>query len=164
MDRDVKLEKAIGAKIKELRESLGWSQEHLATLAGTDKRQIQRTESGKYSPGFKTLTGIAKALGRQPWEICKVDYQVKVNTDLRPGTPKSPGPASFIHKLVKDNFLDSPRAVKDMVQEVEVRYNVSLNSSAVSGALKTFVEQKALKRLNAEIKGRFVYQRPKRKK
>lgn len=164
VDRDIKLEKSIGEKIKELREALGWSQEYLADVAGTGKKQIQRTEAGEYSPRFKTLTGIAKALGRQPWEICKVDYQVKVNTDLRPGTRKSPGPASFVHRLVESNFLDSPRAVKDVVQEVEVRYEVSFKSSAVSGVLKNLVEQKALKRLNAEIKGRFVYQKPKRKK
>ncbi|MDQ2656358.1 MAG: helix-turn-helix domain-containing protein [Bacteroidota bacterium] len=164
MDRDVKLEKAIGQRIKEFRESLGWSQEHLAALAGTEKKQIQRTESGRFSPVFKTLTGVARALGRQPWELCKVDYQIKVNTDLRPGTPKSPGTATFIHKLFETNFLDTPRAVKDVVQEVEVRYEVTLTSSAVSGMLKTLVEQKALKRLNAEIKGRFVYQKPKRKR
>ncbi len=165
MDRDIKLEKAIGEKIKELRESLGWSQEHLAALAGTEKKQIQRTEKGKFSPVMKTLTGIARALGRQPWELCKVAYQIKVNTDLRLGNPKSPSPASFIHKLVENtDFFDTPRAVKDVVQEVEVRYEVSLKSSAVSGVLRSLVGQKTLKGLQAEIKGRFVYQKPKRKK
>lgn len=164
VDRDIKFEKSVGAKIKELRQALGWSQEYLAGVVGTDKKQIQRVEGGKYSPVVKTMTGIAKALGKQPWELLKVDYQVKVNTDLHPGPEKSPRPAPFVHKLVATTFFDLPKAVKDVVQEVEMRYEVSLKSSAVSGVLRNLVEQKTLKGMHAEIKGRFVYQKTKRKK
>ena len=148
--------------IRKFREALGWSQEYLASIAGTDKRQIQRVEQGEYSPYLRTVTRIAVALGRQPWEVLKVEYQVKVNTDLRP-TKKSPGATPYVHKLVETNFFNSPKTVKEVVQECEVRYEISLTSSAVSGALRNLVEQNTLKGLNTEIKGRFRYQKQRKK-
>lgn len=162
MDRDIKFEKAVGERIRELREGLGWSQEYLANVAGIEKKQVQRVEHGEYSPKLKTITRIAKALGRQPWELFKVNYQVKVNTDLRPRI-KSPGATAYVTKLVETNFFSVPKAVKDVVQECEVRYEVSLTSSAVSGVLRNLVGQKALKELQGETRGRFLYQKLKRK-
>lgn len=163
MDRDIKFERAVGAKIRELRQALGWSQEYLASVAGMDKKQVQRVEQGDYSPYIKTVTGIAKALGRQPWEIFKVEYQVKVNANLQPQPRRPPGATSFVNRLAATNFFNSPRSVQEVVRECEVRYEIALKSSAVSGALKTLVDQKFLKGSEAPIKGRLLYQKPKKK-
>lgn len=50
-------------RIKELRQSRGWSQEHLAELAGTSKGYISQLESGKREPSAETLRSLAAAFG-----------------------------------------------------------------------------------------------------
>lgn len=163
MNRDLKFERAVGAKIKEFRLALGWSQEYLASVANVDKKQVQRLERGDYSPYVRTVTGIAKALGRQPWELFKVDFEIKVNTNLKPLPKKLPGATRFVNKLAETNYLNSPRSVKDVVQECAARYDVTLRSSAVSGALKDLVDRKLLKTTDAEAKGRFLYYKLRKK-
>lgn len=48
-------------RIKEHRTKRGWSQEHLATLAGTSKGFISQLESGKRDPSAETLRSLAAA-------------------------------------------------------------------------------------------------------
>lgn len=163
MNRDIKFEKSVGAKIKEFRQALGWSQEYLASVANIDKKQVQRLEQGEYSPYVSTVTGIAKALGKQPWEVLKVDYQVKVNTNLQPQPKRTPGATVYVNKLAATAFFNSPKSVKDVVRECEARYKAKLRSSAVSGALGNLVEQNLLKSFEGESKGRFLYQKSRQK-
>lgn len=163
MNRDIKFERSVGAKIREFRQALGWSQEYLASIANVDKKQVQRVEQGDYSPYLRTITGIAKALGRQPWEVFKVDYQVKANTNLAPQPKRLPGATVYVNKLAESNFFNVPKSVKDVVRECEARYKVKLRSSAVSGALGNLVEQKFLKSSEGNIKGRFLYQKSRQK-
>ena len=52
----------IGARIRELREEKGLTQEELATLAGILRTNLSRIEQGKYSTGLDILGAIAEAL------------------------------------------------------------------------------------------------------
>lgn len=80
--RDLKFEKAVGARIKEFRKELGWSQQKLADDANIEKKQIQRIEKAEHSATLSIIVAIAKALGKQPFELLKTDFKVKVNTRI----------------------------------------------------------------------------------
>ncbi len=67
--------KAVGRRVRQLREAQGLSQAALAKRAGVTKITVLRTERGYYSPSLSTLERLAKALG------------VKVK-DLIPNHPK----------------------------------------------------------------------------
>lgn len=54
--------KALGSRIKAVRESRGLSIRDLAELAGINKSQIVRIESGQSDPHYTTLLRIARAL------------------------------------------------------------------------------------------------------
>lgn len=53
---------ALGSRIKAVRESRGLSIRDLAELAGINKSQIVRIESGQSDPHYTTLLRIARAL------------------------------------------------------------------------------------------------------
>lgn len=161
MDRDVKYEKSVGNRVKYFRDTLGWSQGYLADIAGVTKKQVQRIEGGVNSPYLKTVVGLAKALGRQPGEIFQTDYKVKVNTNLGPQLKHRSKTTSHFGTLLESNFLNNPKSVKEIIQECSNRYKVTLKSSALSGVLKIYVDQKILKRTASTIKGRFLYQKVK---
>lgn len=75
--RDIKFEKSVGAKIREFRKERGWSQQKLADETNVEKKQIQRIERAEHSPTLSILVAIAKALGKQPFELLKTDLKVK---------------------------------------------------------------------------------------
>lgn len=54
--------KEIGLKIEQLRKSRGLTQLELAKLAGIDRANISKIESGKYNVGIDILNRIADAL------------------------------------------------------------------------------------------------------
>lgn len=69
----MKTETRYGSRVRELRQKRGWSQEHLAFLAGLDTRTIQRVESNS-TKGGDALMAIASAfdvgiadLGQKFW-------------------------------------------------------------------------------------------------
>lgn len=69
-------------QIRQLRESRGWSQEHLASLSGLSVRTVQRIEtSGQASPESKMA--LAAAFGMAPQEL-----------DPERAAPASAAPAS----------------------------------------------------------------------
>ena len=51
----------ISLKVKQLRESKGWSQEHLAAVAGISPRTIHRIETGKRKASLESQRAIASA-------------------------------------------------------------------------------------------------------
>ncbi len=77
--RDIKFEKSVGAKVKEFRKELGWSLQKLADDANLEKKQIQRIEKAEHSATLSIIVAIAKALGKQPYELLKTDVKVKAN-------------------------------------------------------------------------------------
>jgi transcriptional regulator with XRE-family HTH domain len=82
--RDIKFEKSVGTKVKELRRAAGLSQQKLADDANLEKKQIQRIEKAENSVTLSIIVAIAKALGKQPYELLKSDYKVKPNTIQEP--------------------------------------------------------------------------------
>ena len=156
VDRNRKFEEAVGKKIKEFRQARGWSQEYLASVIGTDKKQIQRVEKGLFSPNLSTITAIAKAVGRQPFEFFKVGFDVDV--DPMVPSPKRASTKIWIIKLIKEtDFLHSYREVREVVAECKREYRVVLKSSAVSGVMRDLVKQKSLVNKKAAIQGRYLY-------
>ena len=55
------MDKTIGNNVKALREMRAWTQEHLATVAGTSARTVQRIERGEPASA-DTLMALAQAL------------------------------------------------------------------------------------------------------
>lgn len=55
--------RAVGHRIRRLREERGWSQEQLAKRAAIDRSQICRYENGRYLPNAITLVRLADELG-----------------------------------------------------------------------------------------------------
>ncbi len=63
------LEKRFGDKVRQLRTSVGMSQEKLANLAGIDRAHMGHIERGTVSPSLKKVSQIAKALGVSPQSL-----------------------------------------------------------------------------------------------
>ncbi len=59
----------LGARIRDMRESAGMTQEALARAADIGRVTLVRVEKGEQSPRFRTLEAIAGALGRRVSEL-----------------------------------------------------------------------------------------------
>ena len=55
----------LGERIRQFRESAGFTQEALARAANIGRVTLVRLENGEQTPRFKTLTAISRALGKQ---------------------------------------------------------------------------------------------------
>ena len=53
----------LGKRIKELRKSKGFTQEHLSEIVGVDPKHLSRIECGKNVPSIDLITRISDALG-----------------------------------------------------------------------------------------------------
>jgi len=56
-------------KLRTLRAQLFLTQSELAEKAGVSHITVNRVETGKQNPSFKTIRKLAKALGVEPGEI-----------------------------------------------------------------------------------------------
>jgi transcriptional regulator with XRE-family HTH domain len=63
------LKKALGKRIKQLREGKGWTQEELAARTEFAPRQIQFLEHGRHWPRIKTIERLAKELNAEPEDL-----------------------------------------------------------------------------------------------
>ena len=59
----------LGERIRQFRESAGFTQEALARSADIGRVTLVRLENGEQTPRFKTLTAIAHALGKQVQDL-----------------------------------------------------------------------------------------------
>jgi transcriptional regulator with XRE-family HTH domain len=55
--------RALGVRVRQLREGKGWTQEGLADRAGLDRSYIAGIEAGLRNPSLRALARIAKGLG-----------------------------------------------------------------------------------------------------
>ena len=55
--------KALGKRVRQLRQGRGWSQEHLADEAGMHRTYMWGIERGVRNPSLRHLTQLADALG-----------------------------------------------------------------------------------------------------
>lgn len=158
--RDLEFEVAVGQRVRQLRHQLGWSQKHLGDLANLEQNQIQRLEQAKNTTTLAIITAVAAALGRQPYDILKTEYQIKVNAVLdKPVKKKTPETTRILNELARSSFFNSPRSVIDIIQHCKKKYRMTLPSSASSAVLKKLVDADVLRRIPAKIKGRFLYQK-----
>ena len=61
--RNDQVDLAIGAALRDLRESRGLSARQLAAQAGVSAAMVSRTENGLVSPSISTLSALSRALG-----------------------------------------------------------------------------------------------------
>ena len=61
--RREQLLRALGSRVRHLREDKGWTQEVLADRAGLDRTYIAGIEAGLRNPSVKALARVAKGLG-----------------------------------------------------------------------------------------------------
>ena len=55
----------LGIKIKQLRKSMGWTQEQLAEKIGIDNKHLSRIEKGYHMPNYKIIKKLATK------DVCK---------------------------------------------------------------------------------------------
>ncbi len=69
--------KLLGARIKELRKSRGFSQDELAEKVDIDAKHMSRIEVGGSYPSLDTLDRIAKALGVELKDFFDIVHESK---------------------------------------------------------------------------------------
>lgn len=55
-------ENELGKKIKSIRKSMGWTQQHLAELSNIDDKHLSKIENGIHVPSYKTLKKLSEIL------------------------------------------------------------------------------------------------------
>jgi transcriptional regulator with XRE-family HTH domain len=65
----------LGARIKALRKSRGFSQEQLAEKSEITPKYLSRLEVGQQSPSIETLGKLAEALNVELWELCDFGHE-----------------------------------------------------------------------------------------
>lgn len=61
--------RALGGRVRRLREGKGWTQETLADRAGLDRSYIAGIEAGLRNPSVKAVARVAKGLGVSMSEV-----------------------------------------------------------------------------------------------
>lgn len=63
------LAKQVGQRVRQIRTDQSMAQSQLASAAGVSKSFISQVERGVKTPGMRSLTAIAKALGVLPGDL-----------------------------------------------------------------------------------------------
>lgn len=88
------------ARVRELREARGLSQEAFAERAGLKYKHYQSIEAGrKRDFRFSTLEKIAKACGMEAWELLRID-ETPLLAHEDPASVSSPAEAPRHRKTV----------------------------------------------------------------
>lgn len=75
----------VGRRISELRESRGWTQEHLAERAGFSAKYVQHVEGGSANLTIRSLVRLANLLRVPVSDL----FEPPRSQRRRPGRPKS---------------------------------------------------------------------------
>ena len=78
----------LGGNVQRLRLKRGWTQEHLAELAGLDLSYTQRVERGEINLTLSSLANFADALGVQPGVLLRAGKPPLIKRG-RPKTKRS---------------------------------------------------------------------------
>ena len=73
-DKDLKMDRALGSRIRQLRNERGLSQQALGEIIGVAFQQIQKYEKGTNTVPSHRISAFCKALGITPDEL----YQINV--------------------------------------------------------------------------------------
>lgn len=71
METGKKAIRKLGKRLKRLRESKRWTQEHLASLLGVEQSYVSGIERGLYSPSFPRIARLAEIFDMTISEFCK---------------------------------------------------------------------------------------------
>ena len=63
------IKKAVGARVRDLREKKGWSQERLGFKSDLHRNYVGGIERGERNVGVVNLARLAKALGVRPRDL-----------------------------------------------------------------------------------------------
>lgn len=155
---DPSYDRAFGARIKECRDELGWSQIDLASHSSISSTQISVIENGHESPQLYTVVALAVAFGKTPSELLDFEYPFNLNKDFSSARkPRKAGVTESIRKLFEDNFFKSARTVQDVIYAAKKKYAITLMSAEVSGALLYLVGDRSLKKIRS-TKSKNLYQ------
>ena len=83
------LRAALGQRVKDLREDLGWSQEKLAERADLDATYISGIERGQRNPSLNALNRLAHALGINLSDLVSA-LRTPRRREVRRGRPRKP--------------------------------------------------------------------------
>lgn len=72
----------LGARIKELRKKIGFTQEKLSENIGIDPKHLSRIEVGKSYPSLETLDKISKVLKMELKDFFEFSYQGKSKKEI----------------------------------------------------------------------------------
>ena len=92
------LAQTLGSRLKALREARGWTQAHLAELAGMTASEISRVECGAREPRFTTLEQLAQSLGVPPEQLF-VDGSER---PVQPARSRQGGYEHLLHSLPRE--------------------------------------------------------------
>lgn len=67
--KSVEIKRWVGARVRELREAKGWSQEELGFEAGLHRNYVGGIERGERNVAIVNIAKLAKALGVRPREL-----------------------------------------------------------------------------------------------
>ncbi|TCS87280.1 helix-turn-helix protein [Anseongella ginsenosidimutans] len=157
--------KAFGQNVKKIRLEKKLTQLQLANIADVERNHIYRLEKGHHGATLTTVIAVALALGKLPRELHEFYHKLPLNKD--PEIPSSKHGENETTRLVRmlvyeEGFFDDEyRKAGDVVTHFR-NQDKNLNSSAVSGALRTLWLNKVLDRLPGEKKGTFKYQKKKK--
>jgi transcriptional regulator with XRE-family HTH domain len=82
--------KRLMARVKQLRQAQGLTQEQFAERADLDPKYYQHVEAGrKPNPGIDTLLKLAKGAGLELWQLLKFDESVAPASEAMRSTVKN---------------------------------------------------------------------------
>lgn len=70
MDAGKKAIRKFGKRVRETRQSLGWSQDELAFEIEVDRSYVSSLERGQRNPTIKTIAKVAHAFGISISDLC----------------------------------------------------------------------------------------------
>ncbi len=120
----------LAEKIKWYRERAGMSQRALADVLKVDKGTIWRAEQGDSWPDYKTLEGIAGALGVEvealfSWAAPSPTDAIRVLSELAARAPTDPLAA----RIARIEDLAGRRAIQDTLEDVEAELGLSASEA-----------------------------------
>jgi transcriptional regulator with XRE-family HTH domain len=142
--RNTAVTKAIGKKIKELREARGLEVEDISEMSGFTSINIRAIEEGKESR-ISTLAEIAFAIGVQPYEITNIHFKIKPRFKLSAKRKEKTKLTQRVNQLVRSNYFKEPKYVKDVLLSLIDDYKIKTTSSSISAILLRRVEEGKLK-------------------
>jgi transcriptional regulator with XRE-family HTH domain len=91
--------KRLLARVRELREARGLSQEAFAERAGLKYKHYQSIEAGRKNDiRFSTLAKLAKACGLEPWELLNFDSAPAILSEDRADSGSATAPTKAARK------------------------------------------------------------------